>query len=110
MRGLTDEPLYGNQTLCDRINCEQEALKRHSPEKRGPGWGDQASCGDLVAIDSEPDVRQRPSFISTSSGYDRARSVGPQLEPVCKALGDNEECCTGVYKEFNFLGAAGWPT
>ena len=107
---LTDKSLNVDQALGDGVDGEQETLKSYRSEQSRSRGSDKASRVDFVTVEGEPYFGQRPSFIPAARSLDRARSIGSKFKPICKALRDNDECRTAIYKKFYFFGPAGRPT
>ena len=107
---MTDKSLNGDQALGDGVDGEQETLKSYRSEQSRSRGSDKASRVDFVTVEGEPYFGQRPSFIPAARSLDRACSVGSEFELIRKALRDNNERCTTVYKKFYFFAPACRPT
>jgi len=103
---LTDKPIYGDQTLADRIDCEEKTFESNGAEQRGTVGRNEAWSRDFIAVQSQPRFGHGP-YVSLSAGdHDALRACGLELKPVRQRSGQHAKSSAGVHKKLNFFDAS----
>jgi hypothetical protein len=100
---LADKPIYGDQTLADRIDCEEKTFKSNGAEQRRTVGRNEAWSRDFIAVQSQPRFGYRPYVSLSASDHDALRSCGLELKPFRQRLGHHAQSSAGVYKKLNFF-------
>jgi len=104
---LADKPIYGDQTLADRIDCEEKTFKSHGAEQRGTVWRNEAWSRDFIAVQSQPRFGHGP-YVSLSAGdHDALRACGLELKPFRQRSRHHAKSGAGVHKKLNFFDTSG---
>jgi hypothetical protein len=101
---LADKSFYGDQTLADRIDCEEKTFKSHGTEECRTVGRNEAGSGDFIAVQSQPCLCHGPYIPLSASDYDALRARRLQLEPFRQRSGHHAKSSAGVHKELHFFG------
>jgi len=104
---LADEPVYGNQSFADGINCQEKTFKSHGAEQRRTVGRNEAGSRDFIAVQSQPRFRHGPN-VSLSAGDHHALGASRlQFEPFRQRARYHTQSGAGVDKELNFFDSPG---
>jgi hypothetical protein len=98
---LADKAVYRNQTLADRIDCEEKTFKSHGTEECGTVRRNEAGGSDFIAVQGQPCLRHGPYVSLYASDYDALRASRLQLEPFRQRSGHHAKSGAGVHKKLN---------
>ncbi len=101
---LADKTFYGDQTLGDGIDCQEETFKSHSAEQRRTIGCDKAWCSDFSAVQCQPRLRHGPNVSLPTGDHDALRPSRFQLKPFRQRSRYYGKGSAGVYKQLNFFG------
>jgi hypothetical protein len=100
---LADKPVYGNQTLGNRIDGQKKTFKGHGAEQRKAVGCDEALSSDFVAVQSQTCLRHGPNVALPASDHDALRPSRLQLKPLRQRSGYYRKSSAGVYEQLNFF-------
>ena len=95
---LSDEALYGDESLSDGIGSEEQALQGHRPEQRGAAWGDEAGRGHLSSVDDKADLGNRPGLLAATRGLNGLGAQRRELELVGQRTWNDEKRSASVHQ------------
>ena len=101
--GLTDKPVYRDQTLADRIDGEEKTFERDGAEQGGTLWRNKTWSRDLITIQSQPCLGYGPDSLLSASDYDVLRASGLELKLFCQRSRHHTKRSTGVHKKLDFF-------
>jgi hypothetical protein len=103
---LSDKPIYRDQPLGDRIDCEEKTFQSHGTEQRRTVGRNEAWSRDFIAVQSQPRFGYGP-YVSLSAGdHDALRACGLELKPFRQRSGHHAKSGAGVDKKLNFFDAS----
>jgi hypothetical protein len=98
---LADKSVYGNQTLADRIDCEEKTFKSHGTEECRTVGRNKAGGSDFIAIQRQPCLCHGAYVSLSASDYDTLRTSRLQLKPFRQRSGHHAKSSAGINKELN---------
>ena len=101
--GLTDKPVYRDQTLADRIDGEEKTFERDGAEQGGTLWRNKTWSRDLITIQSQPCLGYGPDSLLSASDYDVLRASGLDLKLFCQRSRHHTKRSTSVHKKLDFF-------
>jgi hypothetical protein len=101
--GLTDKPVYRDQTLADGIDGEEKTFERDGAEQGGTFWRNKTWSRDLITIQSQPCLGYGPDSLLSASDYDALRASGLELKLFCQRSRHHTMRSTGVHKKLDFF-------
>ena len=105
---LADKPIYGDQTLADGIDSEEQAFKSHGAEQRRTVGRNKTWRRDFIAVQGQPSFSHGPYVSLPACDYDALRASGLKLEPFRQRSGHHAKRSAGVHQKLNFFDMSGW--
>jgi hypothetical protein len=106
-RQLADNPIYGDQTLGDGIDCEEKTFESNGAEQWRTGGRDEARSRNFIAVQSQPRFGYGPCVSLSVRDHDALRACGLELEPFRQRSGHHAKSNAGVHKKLNFFDTSG---
>ena len=106
-RQLADNPIYGDQTLGDGIDCEEKTFESDGAEQWRPVGRNEARSRDFIAVQSQPRFGYGPYVSLSARDHDALRACGLELKPFRQRSGHHAKSSTGVHKKLNFFDTSG---
>ena len=104
--GLTDKPVYRDQTLADGIDGEEKTFERNGAEQGGTLRRNKTWGRNLITIQSQPCFGYGPDGLLSASDYDALRASGLELKLFCQRSRHHTKRSTGVHKKLDFFNAS----
>ena len=100
-RQLADNPIYGDQTLGDAIDCEEKTFESDGAEQWRPVGRNEARSRDFIAVQSQPRFGYGPYVSLSARDHDALRACGLELKPFRQRSGHHAKSGAGVHKKLN---------
>jgi hypothetical protein len=101
--GLTDKPVYRNQSLGDRVDGEKKAFESDGTEQGRTLRRNKALSCDFGAIQSQPCFSYGPDVSLSACDHDALRAGGFQLKPFGQRSRHHAKRSSRVHKKLNFF-------
>jgi putative tryptophan/tyrosine transport system substrate-binding protein len=103
---LADKPVYGNQTLGNRIDGQKKTFKGHGTEQRKAVGCDEALSSDFVTVQSQTCLRHGPNVALPASDHDALRPSRLQFKPFRQGSGYYGKSSAGVHKQLDLFNTS----